>query len=93
MSASYLSTFMAIQACIDWIFALLENILGGALGNGSNQESGAKNTKFELPMRLVSRDVKWKVECLEGTRQDGNINLGVVNKKLFFKAMRLEEIT
>lgn len=43
-------------------------------------ESGAKNTKFELPMRLVSRDVKWKVECLEGTRQDGNINIGVVNK-------------
>lgn len=41
------------------------------------QELGSKYIKFELPVRLLSRDVKWKVECLEGKREAGNINIGV----------------
>lgn len=56
----------------------MEKTVEGAKGNGDSEEFGSKHTKLALPMRLLSRDVKWKVECLEGKREAGNI--GVVSK-------------
>lgn len=43
----------------------MEKTVVRAVRNEGFQELGSKYIKFELPVRLLSRDVKWKVECLE----------------------------
>ena len=45
------------------MFAVMDKTTGGAVGSEGFQEFGSKYT--QLSMRLLSRDVKWKIDCFE----------------------------